>query len=91
MPRKRISEYECIQAWDRMMGSNWDYTLQQIEQARRDKAPEDAIFYSTSKKEWTTLKDVTSNETRWHFQQNYPWLVARYTDWEQGQQQSSSK
>lgn len=91
MSKQKPKIYECIQAWDKMMGSNWDYSMRQIEQASKDKAPQDAIFYSQDRKRWTTLKEVTSGETRWFFKQNYPWLVKQYTDWELEQRDSSSK
>lgn len=75
------NDYPCIRAWDRMMGSYAYYTDNQIAQARADKAPQDATFYNSEKKRWSTLKEVQNVQTQWYFQQHHPNLVKRFTDW----------
>lgn len=81
MAKNKNNDYPCIRAWDQMMGSYAYFTEQQIERARAENAPQDATFYNDTKKRWSTLKDIASAQTQWWFQQNYPHLVERFTDW----------
>jgi hypothetical protein len=60
---KPATEYRHIRAWGRMMGSRDYYIQDQIEQARKDKAPQDAI-YRTSEGRWRVFSDVTRPDTR---------------------------
>jgi len=76
------TDYPCIRAWERMFRAGEYYIQQVLMRAREEKAPEDAIYWSADRKKWSVLGDITSNETRWWFKQNYPDLVAKYTDWE---------
>ena len=74
-------DYPCIKAWDRMMGS-YDYHIgRNIEQARLDGAPQDAIYKDGNDGHWHRLCEVRSAHTQWYFIQNHPDLVERFTDW----------
>jgi hypothetical protein len=82
------SDYACIRAWDRMMGSYGYYTERQIERAREDKAPADAIYFSEARKEWSRLSNVTSPATQWYFQQHHRELVEKFAPaWLEGKAQ----
>lgn len=55
--------YKYIRAWGRMLYSDPYYIAGQIEQARKDKAPKDAIYYDPDKGIWRTFSDITNNTT----------------------------
>jgi len=50
-------DYPYIRAWGRHMGSNLSYIADQVSEARKDKAPEDATFKSADTGEWHTMRD----------------------------------
>lgn len=56
-------DYPYIRAWGRLLHSFPYYVEGEIEDARRSKAPPDAI-YSRSDGTWRTYRDITSDETR---------------------------
>ena len=49
-------DYPYIRAWGRHMGSNLSYIADQVSEARKDKAPEDATFKSADTGEWHTMR-----------------------------------
>lgn len=60
-------DYPYIRGWGKMNGSMQHYIDRQIEQARVDNAPQNAVYkrseYSSSKpNEWITLDDVSNPE-----------------------------
>ena len=55
-------DYKYIRAWGHMMGSKDYYIQDQIEQARKDKAPQDAIYWDGLR--WHVLADVMRQDTR---------------------------
>jgi hypothetical protein len=55
--------YPYIRAWGRMMGSSPVYVERQVERARRDRAPADAIFYGRDRR-WHQFRHVNSGYTR---------------------------
>jgi hypothetical protein len=58
-----MTEYKGIRAWGEMLHSYEYYIRIQIEEARADKAPEDAVF-KRQDGTWATYKDITNEETR---------------------------
>lgn len=68
--------YPSIRAWGAYMGS-FDYYIQnEIANAKRVKAPEDAIYERDGK--WIRLSDVTSDTTRAYFEMAHPELFKKY-------------
>lgn len=59
----RAGAYPCIWAWGKMMGSSSGYISDQIERARREKAPKNATFRQASDGAWATYDETVSN--RW--------------------------
>jgi hypothetical protein len=60
-------DYPFVRAWGVVMGSGSAYIERQVEKARRDKAPPDAIYERTERGEklgWATYRQVTSPDTR---------------------------
>lgn len=57
------NDYYHLRAWCQMMGSDVAYTRRQIEAARADGAPRDAI-YKREDGTWAAFSDVTAPETR---------------------------
>ena len=60
----QTKDYPYLRAWCKMMGS-YDYYLQaQLEKARKDKAPEDAIYYRNFSQinGWVCFADVTNKD-----------------------------
>lgn len=55
-----MSDYPYIRAWARLIG--WDADAD-VEAARRDNAPEDAI-YQRKNGEWVTFSYISSDEVR---------------------------
>jgi len=58
-------EYKHIEAWGRMLHSNPDYIWGEVQKARAENAPSDAIYWDMDKKRWITFGEVTSHETRY--------------------------
>lgn len=56
-------DYKHIRAWGQMMGSKKYYIDAQIEQARRDGAPQDAVYFDGEGR-WHVFGDVTREDTR---------------------------
>lgn len=59
-------KYIYIRAWGIMMGSNSDYIDGEIELAKKDNAPETAIF---KREDWHTYETITSPETKTRVQE----------------------
>lgn len=57
-------DYKHLRAWCRMMGSAPYYTTDQLDKARREHAPVDAVYYSIDAGRWATFREVTSVTTR---------------------------
>jgi hypothetical protein len=68
-----------------MMGSFTYHIERQVEQARAEGAPQDAIYKDSKDGHWHRLGEVTNPDTRWHFKRHHPELIARFTDWEKGE------
>jgi len=64
MAKEVIYDYQHLRAWGRMMHSNSYYVKIQVEQARKDKAPDDAIYWSEMDERWVTFAEVTDAGTR---------------------------
>ncbi|HET7713883.1 MAG TPA: hypothetical protein VFK94_06610 [Patescibacteria group bacterium] len=58
-------DYKWIRAWGRLLGSRAYYIIDQVEQARKDHAPENAI-YRKDDGTWATTDDITSEVTRYN-------------------------
>lgn len=56
--------YPYIEAWGSMMGSNRTYIWEQVQKARADHAPHDAIYWNIDQKKWARFADVTRFDTR---------------------------
>jgi hypothetical protein len=54
-------DYMYIRAWGRMMGSNQYYIDGEIEQARRDRAPQNVVYQTDGV--WRTFDRVTKPNT----------------------------
>jgi hypothetical protein len=50
-------DYLYIRAWGRMMGSNLSYIADQVSEARKEKAPEDALYKSSETGRWETMSN----------------------------------
>jgi hypothetical protein len=57
------NDYPYIRAWGRMIGSYNSYIQLQVEQARQDGAPDDAI-HKKDDGSWSTTDEITSSTTR---------------------------
>jgi hypothetical protein len=57
-----VKKYKYIVAWSQMMGSFGYYIDEQLEQAQRDKAPVNAIYYSTTEKQWQTTDNLPKSK-----------------------------
>jgi len=64
MPKEVITDYQHLRAWGSMMHSNSYYLKCQVEAARRDNAPQDAIYYHDGEQRWVTFAEVTDAATR---------------------------
>lgn len=62
MNTEKKLDYLYIRAWGRMLGSYADYVNAQLDTARKDKAPQDAIY--KSEHGWRRFTDVTSPFTQ---------------------------
>ena len=56
-------DYLYLRAWDNMMGSNPSWCQLNLERARKEKAPHDAIF-KDSKGNWQTFKTIERPDTK---------------------------
>ena len=59
-----MKDYLYLRAWCQMMGSLPYYVEAQLKQARTDKAPADAIYFSLDSNSWKRYDDVTNTLTR---------------------------
>jgi hypothetical protein len=59
-----VADYKYIRAWGRLMHSNPSYIEDQIANARRDKAPDDAVYFDVLEKRWVRFANVTRDDTR---------------------------
>lgn len=57
-------DYIYIRAWHLMTGSYQYYINMVISEARRDDAPENAIYYDGRSREWRTVDDIVSPKTK---------------------------
>jgi hypothetical protein len=57
-----MKDYLYIRAWGRFMGSGSYYIEMQIDKARENKAPQNAIYYNGNR--WITIEDVQLKENR---------------------------
>ena len=57
-------DYPYIVAWHRMTGSYQAYIKRQVEKARTENAPYDAIYKGPSTGEWHTVKEIQNEKTR---------------------------
>lgn len=57
-------DYIYIRAWHLMTGA-YQYYINLVEsKARRDDAPENAIYYDDRSREWRTVDDIVSPESK---------------------------
>lgn len=62
-------DYPYIRAWGEQMGSHRSYILDQVSEARKEKAPEDAFYRSADTGEWVRWKDFNGSVlTRGHIE-----------------------
>lgn len=71
------SDYQCMEAWGKMCGSNYAYVLDQQEIAAKRNAPIDAI-YQNSDGTFATLGRVRNNQTLAWFENHHPDLYRQY-------------
>ena len=60
-------DYKYLRAWCSMMGSREYYLQEQLEKARRDKAPQDVVYSINScwePKGWRRFSEVSSWQTK---------------------------
>lgn len=56
-------DYVYIRAWEKMVGVE-ELTLKKaLEQAHKDNAPEDAVFFNTLTNAWVTFSEITNITT----------------------------
>lgn len=56
-------EYKAIAAWGKMLGSFQYFIDAETERARKDGAPEDAIYRDSIDDHWHTVRDIHSDRT----------------------------
>lgn len=56
-------DYIYLRAWNRMLGSAPHFCTESLDRARKDKAPDDAI-YERHDGAWATYDNITWDETR---------------------------
>jgi len=58
-------DYKYIRAWGRMLGSYPEYIERQVERARDDKAPEDAIYEGSgvNRGQWRCFSDIENEDS----------------------------
>ena len=57
-------DYPYIRAWYRISGSFPYYIEQQVELARKDNAPHDAVFRHLNQPVWYTINQIGNKETK---------------------------
>jgi hypothetical protein len=57
-------DYPWIRVWGKYLGSSPYYIDDQVAEARRDGAPQDAIYKDSDTEEWRTIDTITSPHTR---------------------------
>lgn len=57
-------DYVYIRAWDAVLGSTASWTEEQIAKARRDAAPEDAIYWDEREKRWHRFADIANDRIK---------------------------
>lgn len=70
-------KHAVLRAWCGMMGSYNYYTEAEIAEAKKDNAPEDAI-YKRDTGQWARLSEVNNERTIWYFQQQHPDLYEKF-------------
>ena len=55
-------DYIYLRAWDRMMGSSSYWCIENIARAKKDNAPQDAIYKNGD--HWQTVDDIVAIETK---------------------------
>jgi hypothetical protein len=58
-------DYPYIRAWGRMMNSTEADVEAQIRRAKKNLAPNDALFYSETLRQWQRFSDMPSGPNRW--------------------------
>jgi len=61
---KADKQYEYIHAWGLYLLSNYNYIARQVEKARKDDAPCDAIYYSEMEGNWATVRECVDPKTK---------------------------
>ena len=56
-------DYKYVRAWNIMMGSFDYYINSEVEKAKQDKAPDDAIYKNHLDK-WVTVSEIKNEETK---------------------------
>ena len=56
-------DYKFIRAWWKMLGSFSYFVKGEVEQARRDNAPQNAVYRNADGR-WVTYDEITSERTR---------------------------
>ncbi len=56
-------DYKFIRAWCKMLGSFSYFVKNEVEQARRDNAPQNAVYRNADGR-WVTYDEITSERTR---------------------------
>lgn len=78
---KAKQDYPLIRVWCHIMGSAPYYVEDELDRAREDKAPQNAIYQKTDmdtgKRVWTTADEVTSPS-------NKPILDKAWKEWKEG-------
>ncbi len=74
MKEKQPLDYRYIRAWGAMLGSDSSYIKEQVELARKDKAPQNAIYKKLTDKmknnsTWKTTDDITREDTKYRLEQ----------------------
>ncbi len=65
MQADKTTDYPYIRLWGfHIMGSDAYYVLDQVERARADKAPPNAVSFSKEENRWHTTDDIHSDTTR---------------------------
>lgn len=57
------NDYHWVREWGKLLDSNEAYIEAQVEKARKENAPENAV-YKSNDGHWVTTDDVTSGTTR---------------------------
>ena len=57
-------DYLYIRAWEKMMGSYHPHLEIQLDKARKDSAPDNAIYCDNYTHRWHTVDDISSEEVK---------------------------